>query len=113
SRRVDQPDVLEADTFEVVGAPLRGTPHVALVLRQRADARNGEVLFQLVDVAVALYVDVVDDFIDVLHGSSWSGLTVCSDAQWADRRDRPIPSTIRRSCARADSRAAAMRGTNA
>ena len=64
--RVDQRDVLHAGGTKRVGGPLGRAPHVGRVLRQRADARNREVLLQLVDVAIAIDVDEVDDLV---HGS--------------------------------------------
>ncbi len=60
-------DVLEADALQMIGTPFCGTPHVALMLRQRADARDREILLQLVDIAIALHVDVVNDLFDVFH----------------------------------------------
>ena len=67
ARRFEQPHVLEADALHVIGAPLGRAPHVGLMLGKRADARNGEVLLQLVDVAIALHVDVINDLVDVVH----------------------------------------------
>src|SRR4029078_2930337 len=61
-----------------VGGPFRGTANVGGVLGQRADAGNREVLLQLVNVAIAVNVDVIDDVVQaVVHGSiivhaSWS-----------------------------------------
>jgi hypothetical protein len=45
--------------------PLRAALHVGRVLRQRADAGDGEVILELVDILVAVRIDVVDD---VVHG---------------------------------------------
>ena len=80
--------------------------------RQRADAGDGEVGLQLVDVAVAVGVDEVDD---VVHGASVDALGVSrfGHLRSADLPGRPIPSTSRRSCAPADSRAAAARDRSA
>ena len=65
--RVEQPHMLEADALHVIGAPLGCAPHVCLMLRKRADARDREVLLELVNVAITLQVDVVDDLVDVVH----------------------------------------------
>ena len=64
--RLDQPDVLQADPLHLVPRPLGAAPHVRCVLWQRADAGNGEVGFELVDVAIAMGVDEVED---VVHDS--------------------------------------------
>ena len=66
---LDEADVVEADASHLLGGPLGTAADVAGMLRQRADARNGEVGLQLLDVAVAIGVDVVDD---VVH---WSQLS--------------------------------------
>ena len=67
ARSLLETDVFEADTFHVLGAPLRCAPDVGLVLRQSADAWYREKLLQLLDVPIALEVDVVDDLVDVFH----------------------------------------------
>ena len=46
-----------------VGRPLCGAADVAACSRQRADAGDGEVLLQLVDVAIAVDVDEIDDVV--------------------------------------------------
>ena len=51
------------DAAHLVGAPLGAAPHVGRVLGQRADARNGEQRLQLVEVAIAVDVDEVDDLV--------------------------------------------------
>ena len=61
ARRLDQPDILQADAPHLLRRPLGATLHVVLVLRQRADAGNREVLFQFLDIPVAMRVDEVDD----------------------------------------------------
>ena len=48
ARRVDEPDVLQADAAHLVGAPFGAPLHVGRVLGQRADARNREKRLQLV-----------------------------------------------------------------
>ena len=67
ARGLDQLDVLQADLPHLVGGPFRAATHIGLMLGQRADAGNGEELLQLVDVAIALHVDEVDDLVDVVH----------------------------------------------
>jgi hypothetical protein len=64
--RLDQPDVLHPDAPHLVGGPFGTAPHVRLVLRQRADARDGQVALQLFDVPVAVGVDEVDDVVHVV-----------------------------------------------
>jgi hypothetical protein len=66
-RRIHQPDVLHAGGAQRVGGPLRCAPDIASVFRQRADAGNGEKLFQLVDVAIAVNVDEINN--SGVHGS--------------------------------------------
>src|SRR6185295_18999657 len=66
ARRVDQPHVLHARARERVLRPLRRAPDVRGVFGQRADARDGEVLLELVEIAITVDVDVVDD---VVNGS--------------------------------------------
>ena len=61
ARRVDHPHVLEADGPQVIGGPVGAAAHVAGVLGQRADARDGEVLGEFLEVPVAARVDEVDD----------------------------------------------------
>jgi hypothetical protein len=63
--RFDQPHVLEADPPHLVGGPLRAAAHVGGMLGKRADARNGQIPFELLDVSIAARVDVVDD---AVHG---------------------------------------------
>ncbi len=63
ARGVDQADVLHPGRGQRVGGPLRRAPHVALVLRQRADARDGEVLLEFLDVSIAVDVDEIDDVV--------------------------------------------------
>jgi hypothetical protein len=65
-RRLDEADVLESDAFHFLRRPLRTALHVRLMLRQRADGRNGEVVLEFGDVPVAVGVDEVDD---LNHGS--------------------------------------------
>ena len=67
ARRVNQGDVLHPCRAKRVRGPFGGAPHVGGVLRQRADARDRQVLLQLVDVAIAIDVDEVDD---LLHDGS-------------------------------------------
>ena len=64
--RLDQPDVLQPDAAHLLGGPLGAAPHVLLMLRQRADAGNGEVGLELVDVAIAVGVDEVDDVVHIV-----------------------------------------------
>ena len=52
-------------TAQRIGGPLRGAADVGGVLGKRADARNREVLLQLLDVAITVDVDEIDDLI---HG---------------------------------------------
>ena len=63
ARRLDQPDVLQADAAHLVGGPLGAAPDVGRVLRQRADAGDREVVLEFVDVAIAVGVDEVDDVV--------------------------------------------------
>ena len=65
ARRVDQPHVLQADAPHLLRAPVGAAPDVGGVLRQRADARDREKRLQLVEVAIAIDVDEIDD---VVHG---------------------------------------------
>src|SRR5690606_39488795 len=67
SRRVFDAHVLEPDARQLVACPLGSLPHIVFVLRQRTDARNGQIFSQLANVAIAVGVDEVDD---VVHGSS-------------------------------------------
>src|SRR4029079_7384455 len=67
SRRFEELDVLQTDLPHLLGGPLRSAADVALMLRQRADARDGEILFQLLNVAIPLHVDEIDDLADVVH----------------------------------------------
>src|SRR5690606_3394237 len=69
-----------------IGGPLRGTAHVGVMLRERADARDREVLLQLLDVPVTVDVDEVDDLI---HGSM-----ICH--AFPSRRTRPSRSSFTR-----------------
>ena len=61
--RVDQLDVLQPDAAHLLRRPVRAALHVGRVLRQRADAGDGEVLLELVDVVVAVRIDEVDDVV--------------------------------------------------
>ena len=63
ARRLNQLDVLQSRGAQRVGRPLRRLAHVLGVLGQRRDAGNGQVLLQLLDVAIAIDVDEVDDFV--------------------------------------------------
>ena len=63
ARRLDQPTFCIPMRSQLVGGPLGAPAHVGLMLRQRADAGNGEVALQLLDVAVAMKVDEVDDVV--------------------------------------------------
>ncbi len=63
---VDQRDVLHAGAAQRLRRPLGGTTHVGVVLGQRADARDRQVLLQFVDIAIAIDVDEVKNLI---HGS--------------------------------------------
>ena len=69
ARRVDQPDVLQADPPHLVGAPLGAALDVAGMLGQRADARNREQRLQLLEIAFAVDVDEVDDVVHVMRRS--------------------------------------------
>ena len=74
--RFDEPDVVEADAAHLLGRPLGAAPDVAGVLRQGADARNREVGLQLLDVAVTVRVDEVDDVVHWRSAFSVSALGV-------------------------------------
>jgi hypothetical protein len=63
ARCFDEADIAEADAPHLLGGPLGAAANVAGVLRQRADARNGEVSLQLLDVTIAIRMDIVDDVI--------------------------------------------------
>ena len=94
ARRVDEPHVLHAHLLQRISRPLRRAAHIGRVLRQRADARDREVLLELLDVPVAVDVDEVDDLI---HGSM-----ICHE--WSRRPARPSRSSLSR-CASTVSRA--------
>ena len=118
--RLDQPHVLHADAPHLVGRPLGAALHVAGMLGQRADARDGEVRLELLDVTVAVGVDEVDDVVHVWIDFYWSEVQGCERSTGRrlrlDRQilpGRPIPSTSRCSCGPADSRAGAARGSRA
>ncbi len=130
--RFEQPHVLEADALHVVGAPFGRATHIALVLRKRADARDGEILLQLVDVSISLHIDVVNDLVDVFHSwfliycsrgptparfrSAASRLTQAAGAsgvRWEDRHDLPTLSKSRCNCERESIRSAAARDRSA
>jgi hypothetical protein len=66
-RRLDQLHVLQADSPHFVGRPLGAALDVSSMLRQRADAGNGKIRLQLLDVAIPMCVDEIDD---VVHGAS-------------------------------------------
>ena len=87
--RLDQPDVLEADPLQLGRRPLRAAGHVGSVVRQRADAGDGEVLGQLPHVAVAVGVDEVGDGVEG-HGVCLAG-SKAPRCQVGDfRQRRPI-----------------------
>ena len=67
--RFEEPDIGQADAAHLVGRPFGAAAHIAGMLRQRADARNREVSLQLLDVAVTIGVDEVDD---VVHVGYWT-----------------------------------------
>ena len=100
ARRLDQPDVLQADAAHLVAAPLGAAAHVAGVLGQRADARNREQRLQLVEVPIAVDVDEIDD---VVHGDMLQGSH--SGASGRGLRPRAFRLSFSR-CARTFSRAA-------
>src|SRR5262245_56497289 len=104
-----QPDVLQADLPHLVRGPLCAPPYVGLMLRQRADARDGQKVLQLVDVSIALHVDEIHNLVDAFHVDSPPVSTGCSDARSADPFDRPTLSTIRCSCEPADSLTVSVR----
>ena len=64
--RLHELRVVQADPGELGGRPLGAAADVGGVRRQRRDAGNRQVFLQLLDVAVAVDVDVVDDLV---HGS--------------------------------------------
>ena len=55
--------VLQADAGHLVAGPLGAAAHVGRMAGQRADAGDGQILLQLVNVAVAVDVDEVDDVV--------------------------------------------------
>src|SRR6185503_4243885 len=84
-----------------VGGPLGAALHVGGVLRQGADAGDGEVGLELLDVAVAVRVDIVDDAVHeaeiVLRSGPRAGF---------DRQILPVPPFLPRSRVIADARVA-------
>ena len=106
--RLDQPDVLHADPPHLVGGPLGTAAHICLVLRQRADAGDGEVGLELLDVPVAVGVDEIND---VIHCGETLSMP-SGGLRWADRACPPIPSTSRRSFAPSGSRAGGVPDRN-
>jgi hypothetical protein len=95
---LDEPDILHAHLAQRIGSPLGGPSNIVAVSRERADARDGEVLLEFIDISVAVDVDVIDDLI---HGSM-----ICHDS--SRRRARPSRSSLSR-CARTVSRATCVR----
>jgi len=59
--RFDQANVLEPDAPHLFDRPFRAPAHVRRMLRKRADAWDGKVVLELVNVTIAMRVDEVDD----------------------------------------------------
>ena len=59
--RFDEARVLHPDSLELVLRPLGAAADVGRVLGQCADARDGQVRLQLLDVVIAIEVDEIDD----------------------------------------------------
>jgi hypothetical protein len=59
--RFDQANVLEPDAPHLFDRPFRAPAHVRCMLRKRADAWDGKVVLELVNVTIAMRVDEVDD----------------------------------------------------
>ena len=78
-RRRNEPDVLQTDAAHLVGAPFGAALHVAGVLGQRADARDREQRFQLIEVLLAVHVDEIDDLLHV-RDHSWVANSVSTPA---------------------------------
>src|SRR5687768_2983615 len=69
TRRLFETDVWQADATQLVRGPFGAFADVALVLRQGADARDGEIPLHLVDVAVTIHIDEVDNLVHVFCSS--------------------------------------------
>ena len=73
---------------------------VAACSRQRADARDGEVVLQLVDVAIAMEIDEIDDLVVSLTSSCLLSSAISAILlpvfDRAARPDRPTRSTMPR-----------------
>ncbi len=59
--RLFEPRRRQTDATELVARPLGAAANVGSVLRQGADAGDGQVFLQLVEIAVAVRVDEIDD----------------------------------------------------
>ena len=63
--RLVKPNLVQSDPTHFLSRPFRATPHVRRVLGQRANARNGEVGLQLVDIAISVRVNEIDNSVHV------------------------------------------------
>src|SRR5262245_17171544 len=61
--RIDEPYVLYARARQRVSRPLRRAAYAGRMLRKRTPSRNRELLFQFLNIAIAVYVDEVDHLV--------------------------------------------------